>query len=441
MTSTGQFPGTSTAFLTDMYELTMLQAALQDGTAARRSVFEVFARRVPLGRGYGVVAGTERAIQAVNNFTFTEAQLSHLSKLGVFTRETLTFLENYRFTGELIGYREGDLFFPNSPIFTVVGTFADAVLLETVLLSIFNHDSAVAAAASRMRVAAGALKLIEMGSRRTHEGAAVAASRAAFIAGFDATSNMEAGFTYAIPTTGTSAHAFTLLHGDEVQAFTAQVAALGKGTTLLVDTYDIEQGIRNAVAVAGPELGGIRIDSGDLVLETFRARKLLNELGAPATKIVLSSDIDEFMIERLMKAQAPVDVLGAGTRVVTGSGHPAAGMVYKLVAHEATPGGELIPVEKRATGKKSVGGRKTAYRTYSAGKATGEFVTVGEHFDPLYRAETEILQRSFGKQGHYQAPDAHVARRVHQEALETLPEELLATEVQSAPFTVEVGTI
>lgn len=239
----------STAFQTDKYEITMLQAALESGHAFDKATFDLFARTLPKGRRYGVVGGINRAIQAVKDFKFTEEQLDLLKNDPMIHLDTIDYLRDYTFSGRIRGYREGDVYFPNSPILTVEGFFGDAVLLETILLSILNHDSAVMSAASRMVVAAQGLPLIEMGSRRTHEKAAIDSARAAYVAGFKATSNLEAGLCYGIPTTGTSAHAFTLAFEDEKSAFQAQIDALGVETTLLVDTYDIEQGIRNAIEV------------------------------------------------------------------------------------------------------------------------------------------------------------------------------------------------
>ena len=192
----------------------------------------------------------------------------------------LRYLESYRFTGDIWGYGEGDCYFPGSPILVVEAPFAEAVVLETLALSILNHDSAIASAASRMVSAADERPIIEMGSRRTHEMAAVASARAAYIAGFATTSNLQAGREYGIPTSGTSAHAFTLVHDSERDAFTAQLAALGSGTTLLVDTFDVEKAVRTAIELAGPGLGAVRIDSGDLPRVTGRVRALLDELGA-----------------------------------------------------------------------------------------------------------------------------------------------------------------
>ncbi|MFF7993774.1 nicotinate phosphoribosyltransferase [Kitasatospora xanthocidica] len=367
----------STALLTDRYELTMLQAALRSGAAHRHSVFEVFTRRLPSGRRYGVMAGTGRVLDAVENFRFTTAQLDWLSDQGVVDQETLRFLADYRFRGDIQGYPEGEVYFPGSPLLTVEGSFAEAVILETVILSILNHDSAIAAAASRMTAAAGGRPVIEMGARRAHEQAAVAAARAAYVAGFAATSDLEAGFTHGIPTTGTAAHAFTLVHDSERDAFRAQIASMGKGTTLLVDTFDLREAVRTAVEVAGPELGAVRIDSGDLTLLAHRVRRQLDELGAGDTRIIVTSDLDEYAIAAL--AAAPVDGYGVGTSLVTGSGHPTCAMVYKLVARAGADGGPLVSVAKRsAGGKTSTGGRKWAARRPDAdGVAEAEVVGTG----------------------------------------------------------------
>ncbi|MFC7675236.1 nicotinate phosphoribosyltransferase [Mycolicibacterium sp. GCM10028919] len=347
----------STAMFTDKYELTMLAAALRNGTAHRRTTFEVFARRLPDGRRYGVVAGTARLVEALSQFTFDDAALSLLDDF--LDPDTLAYLAGYRFGGDVDGYPEGELYFPGSPVLSVRGTFAECVVLETLALSILNHDSAIASAAARMVSAAEGRPLIEMGSRRTHEEAAVAAARAAYLAGFSGSSNLAAEQRHGVPTMGTSAHAFTLLHAsasgtDEKAAFAAQVDALGVGTTLLVDTYDIAAGVANAVAVAGPELGAVRIDSGELGVLVRQVRDQLDGLGATGTKIVVSSDLDEFAIAAL-RAE-PVDSYGVGTSVVTGSGAPTAGMVYKLVEVDG------IPVAKRSSHKESHGGGKQALR-------------------------------------------------------------------------------
>jgi putative nicotinate phosphoribosyltransferase len=367
----------SPGLLTDRYELTMLSSWLADGApdgglamAARPAVFECFARRLPPGRRFGVLAGLGRLLPLITEFAYDAEELRWLLDVGAITEQCADYLARFRFGGDIEAYREGELYFPNSPVLTVSGTLAECVVLETLVLSVLNHDSAIASAAARMVSAAEGRPLIEMGSRRTHEQAAIADARSAYLAGFASTSNLAAGRVYGVPTAGTAAHAFTLSYAEEREAFEAQVRALGPGTTLLVDTFDIEQGIRTAIEVAGTDLGAIRIDSGDLAVESRRARALLDSLGATATRITVTSDLDEYVIAAL--ADAPIDGFGVGTRLVTGSGHPTASMVYKLVAVGAADG-SMRAVAKKASGKVSVGGRKVAYRRlHDDGRAADE---------------------------------------------------------------------
>jgi putative nicotinate phosphoribosyltransferase len=355
----------STALLTDRYELTMLDAAIRSGVADREAVFEVFARSLPPGRRYGVFAGLARLVDSIEHFRFGPDEIDFLEREEIVDERTLEWLEEYRFSGSIDAYAEGECYFPGSPVVTIEATFGEAVLLETLALSICNFDSAVAGAASRMVGAASGRPIIEMGARRTSELAAVAAARAAYLAGFASTSNLEAGRTYGIPTTGTAAHAFVLAHDDERAAFAAQLDAMGVGTTILVDTYNTSKAIKTAVELArergAPGPGAIRLDSGDLVAEARAARSLLDDLGAHDTGIVITSDLDEYSIEVL--AAAPADAYGVGTRVVTGSGAPTASFVYKLVAiATGEDPAELRAVEKLSPLKHSLGARKRASR-------------------------------------------------------------------------------
>jgi nicotinate phosphoribosyltransferase len=411
----------TTGLLTDHYELTMVEAALRSGTASRRSVFEIFARRLPDGRRYGVVAGTGRILDAVEAFRFESNQLDWLADARVVDEATLEWLADYRFSGSITGYGEGDAYFAGSPVLTIDSTFAEGVLLETLLLSILNHDAAIASAASRMSRAAEGRPCIEMGSRRTHEQAAVAAARAAYVAGFDFTSNLQAGIEFGVPTRGTAAHSFTLLHDSERDAFIAQIDALGKGTTLLVDTYDIAEAVRTAVDVAGPDLGAIRIDSGDLSLLAKRVRRQLDELGATKTRIVVSGDLDEFSLAGL--SGAPVDAYGVGTSVVTGSGHPTCGFVYKLVARATSlqPDAPLIGVAKQSSAKISMGGRKWAFRRCnSRGTAVAEVVGVGDR--PALTGNDRELVRPLIRGGEVVGREPlSAARERHQRAMSELP--------------------
>lgn len=379
----------TTSLLTDRYELTMIEAALRDGTASRPTVFELFARRLAGGRRFGVVAGTGRLLSLLREFRFGDDELRYLRDNRVVDAVTLATLADFRFTGSITGYREGELYFPGSPVLTVEGSFLEAVILETLALSVLNHDSAVATAAARMSLAAGDRPLAEMGSRRAGERSAVAAARAAYIAGFGATSNLEAGRTWGIPTMGTAAHAWTLLHEREEDAFRAQIAAQGLGTTLLVDTYDIQRGVETAIRVAGTGLGGVRIDSGDLPVVAARVRAQLDALGATDTRITVTSDLDEYALAAL--AASPVDAYGVGTSVVTGSGTPTAGMVYKLVARQE-PDGTWVSVAKASAEKTSTGGRKTAFRGLRGGTAEAELIRIDAADSPAALTDARALQ-------------------------------------------------
>ncbi len=394
----------STALLTDHYELTMLQATLADGTASRRSVFEVFGRRLNGGRRFGVVAGTGRVLDALANFRFDQSEIEFLRLSKVVDDVTCDWLADYRFTGDIWGYPEGELWFPGSPILRVDATFGEGVILETLILSILNHDSAIASAATRMTMAAGDRPCIEMGTRRTHEEAAVASARAAYICGFAATSNLEAGRRYGIPTAGTAAHAFTLVHDSERDAFTSQIGSLGHDTTLLVDTYDTPQGVATAIEVGGPHLGGVRLDSGDLADVARATRAQLDAAGNTDTRITVTSDLDEYAIAAL--AAAPVDGYGVGTSLVTGSGSPTSGFVYKLVARE-TADGAMLGVAKKSKDKTSIGGRKTALRRLSA-KGVAEAEVVG----------IDVKPRDDGDDRELMVPLVEAGERVHRATLQ-----------------------
>lgn len=440
----------STALLTDRYELTMIEAALADGTADRPCVFEVFARRLPDGRRYGVVAGTGRLLEAIADFRFGQEELDWLRENAIVGEQTLAYLADYRFRGSITGYAEGELYFPGSPLLVVEASFADGVILETLALSILNYDSAVAAAASRMTAAAGERPCLEMGSRRAQEHAAVAAARATAVAGFSGTSNLEAGRRYGLHTIGTAAHAFTLLHDDERSAFVSQVASAGVGTTLLVDTYDVEQGVITAVDAAGTSLGAVRLDSGDLTTVAREVREQLDGLGATGTRIVVSSDLDEYAIAAL--AVAPVDSYGVGTSVVTGSGAPTCGMVYKLVLREGDDGAMHAVAKASAGGKSSVGGRKIAGRRIENGLATEEVVLLSPDADvpaldqvaevaelrPLHVAlvvDGVVDERFTGPEGVRRATERHAA------SIRELPRAALRLSAGEPAIPTEVVTV
>lgn len=399
----------------------MVDAAMASGRASRSAVFEVFGRRLPEGRRYGVFAGAGRLMSAISQYRFGEPELAFLSDNAVVSDTTLQWLSTYRFGGTIRGYREGEVYVPGSPLLVVEGTFAECVLLETLILSVLNYDSAVASAASRMVQAADGRPLIEMGSRRANEHSAVVAARAAYIAGFVATSNLEAGRAFGIPTRGTAAHSFTLVHDNEEEAFRAQIAQMGTDTTLLIDTYDIAEGVRRAVDAGGLHLGGVRIDSGDLPVVVRQVRAQLDSLGATETRIVVTNDLNEHTIAGLRGA--PVDVFGVGTSVVTGSGSPAVGLVYKLVARTSDDG-TWTSVAKESSQKSNPGGKKTAFRRLEHGVAIEESVLIGRAPVPPAGARelmTELITHGEPAQSLSDAERVTQAREHHALACAELP--------------------
>lgn len=407
-----------TALLTDRYELTMLDAALLSGLAGQPVVFEVFARRLPAGRRYGVLSGLARFLELLPEFRFGADELSWLVAEGVVRPETARHLERWRFGGDVVAYAEGEVWVPRSPLVQVRAGFGDGVLLETLLLSCLNGDSAVAAAGARLRTAAGNARLLEMGSRRVHEAAAVAGARSAYLVGFDATSNLEAGRRFGLPTSGTVAHAFVLAHDTERAAFEAYVAAARTPPVLLVDTYDTLAAVRTAVEVAGPSLGAVRLDSGDLPVLVPRVRALLDELGATGTQVVCTGDLDEDTIPPLVALG--VDVFGVGSRLAAGGGAPSAGLVYKVV-EQAGRG-----AAKRSAGKTDVPGAKAASRLLDDdGRATAEVLRPASAPPPPgpHRALQQVVVRAGEVVG---GLDLAAARAHHAAAKAELPDTSLA---------------
>lgn len=367
---------------TDLYELTMLDAALQGLTAYRDCVFELFTRNLPPDRGWGVVAGVGRLVEAIGNFMPVGDDweyLKYLERSGVISDAVRKYLYGFSFRGRIWAYREGTLFFPNSPVMRVEGTFAECVLIETLALSIMNHDSAIASAASRFRCAAGKALLVDMGSRRTDEDAAIHAARAAYVGGFDMTSNMAASRKYGIPVAGTHAHAWVLAHAkdgsyNEYEAYVNWFRKAGPKTTVLIDTYNTSAGLDLAIEAHDEVFGKdaipefrVRIDSGDPqeVMQLVHG-KLNRDERTSNIGIVLTGDLTEDVIARIASRgrYLPTPTYGVGTNLVTGAGYPTCGFVYKLVEINGQP------VSKTSWGKGYKGGRKVAYRLFD--KETGD---------------------------------------------------------------------
>lgn len=409
----------STILRTDRYEFSMLESAIDAGVVDTPVVFEAFCRKLPPGRSYGVVSGIERILEDIRRFNAGPRELSYLT--DILKPSTLDWLRNrapMTFSGDLMAFRDGEVYFPYHPVVTVSGTFGECVLLETLILSTLNFDCAVASAASRIYSAARGKTLMDMGSRRVNPDAGVAAARAAVVGGFGSTSNLEAGYIYNLPTKGTAAHAWVMLFESEKDAFKAQVASQAL-TTLLVDTYQTEQGIRNAIEAAGDRLFAIRIDSGDLALEAKRARSLLDQAGCTKTRIMVSSDLDEYVIKELLDKGAPIDGFGVGTCVATGSGYPTAGFVYKMVERDG------LPVEKKSAHKVSVGGKKWSYRLFDDnGKMTADTTRMDRA--PRQTAGERPLQVSMIRNGVVEVDfPALAARKYHLRVREELrPDQL-----------------
>jgi nicotinate phosphoribosyltransferase len=326
---------------TDLYQINMTETYWRDGIHNKRAVFELFFRKLPFGNGYAVFAGLEKVIQFIQDFRFTDEDLKYLKDEVGYKDDFLAFLKDLRFTGTIRSMREGELVFGNEPIIRVDAPLGEAQLIETALLNIVNYQTLIATKASRIKQIVGNEVAMEFGSRRAQEmDAAIWGTRATYLAGFDATSNVRAGKLFGIPVAGTHAHSMVQAYKDEYTAF-HKYAATHKDCVFLVDTYDtLRLGVPNAIKVA-KELGdkinfiGIRIDSGDLAYLSKEARKMLDEAGYKNAKIFASSDLDEYTIVNLKAQGAQIDSWGIGTKLITAYDQPALGAVYKIVAIES----------------------------------------------------------------------------------------------------------
>lgn len=361
------------ALHTDRYQLTMLGALQASGMHRRQAVFEAFVRKLPPCRSYLVACGIERAVEKILALRFTDADVRYLAGAdgmgGTAWTALLASLPSFRFTGSISAIPEGTVVFPGEPLVRVEAPLEEAQLVETLLLSILNHDVRIATKAARCVMAAKGRTVVEFGTRRTHEEAAIDTARAAYAMGFAGTSNEEAGRRFGIPVFGTVAHSFILAHPEvgEAEAFRRYCKAFPDNTTLLVDTYDTLRGVERAAVAAGPSLKGIRLDSGDLARLAHGAREVLDRCGAKDALIVASSDLDEYRITALLNQNAPIDVFGIGTQLVCVPDQPALGAVYKLVAIEGS-GGDLLPVAKLSSGKATYPGAKQVFRRIDGGQ-------------------------------------------------------------------------
>jgi len=327
---------------TDLYQLTMAQAYLRSGKGSDRGVFHLFFRRLPFGGGYALAAGLGTVLELLADYHFSEADLAYLGSLRgndaqpLFSNEFLAALRTLELDVEIAAAPEGSLVFANEPLLRVTGSLWHAQLLETALLNIVGFQTLVATKASRIVQAARGGQVLEFGTRRAHGDAALAASRASYIGGCNATSHVLAGQRYGIPVRGTHAHSWVMAFDSELEAFDAYLAAAPNNAVLLVDTYDTLNGVRNAIKAGeklrdrGLHLQAIRLDSGDLAWLSIEARKLLDAAGFTDTQIMASNDLDEYLIESLVQQGAAISAWGVGTKLVTAYDEPALGAVYKL---------------------------------------------------------------------------------------------------------------
>ncbi|MWC30377.1 nicotinate phosphoribosyltransferase [Paenibacillus sp. MMS18-CY102] len=462
------------ALHTDKYQINMMYAHWKNGTQDRTAVFEAYFRKLPFGNGYAVFAGLERIVDYIRTLRFHEHEIEFLREQEERYEEVfLQELRQFRFSGDILAVPEGTLVFPNEPLVRVEARVFEAQLIETALLNFMNYQTLIATKAARVRRAAEEDVLLEFGTRRAQEAeAAVWGARAAYIAGFDATSNMRAAMLFGIPAKGTHAHAWVQAHASEQEAFDRYAAALPDDVTLLVDTYDtIGSGVPHAIETArqlaakGKRMSAIRIDSGDLAYLSKEARHQLDVAGFSGVKIVASNDLDESIIVNLKAQGARIDIWGVGTQLITAADQPSLGGVYKLVAHERTAGEGLEPVIKLSNNpeKVSTPGKKDAYRIVNrqTGKAEADYLAFPNEqahirsggriklFDPIhpYRHKwvddyeaVQLLQPVIVKGELVGAlPSLHTIRAYHQQQLALFwPEVLRKVNPQSYPVDLSV---
>lgn len=379
-----KFNDDSLSLHTDLYQINMVETYWRDNTHNKESVFEVYFRKLPFGNGYAVFAGLERVIQFLKSFRFTDSDIEYLREEG-YQEDYLDYLKTVTFTGNLQSMKEGELVFANEPILRLTGPLAELQLIETPILNIINYQTLIATKASRIKQVIGDGIAMEFGTRRAQEmDAAIWGTRAAFIGGFEATSNVRAGKLFGIPIAGTHAHAMVQAYLDEYKAFT-KYAETHKDCTFLVDTYDtLKSGVPNAIKVAkeqGDKINfkGIRLDSGDLAYLSKEARKMLDKAGFKNTKISASNDLDEHTIMNLKAQGAKIDIWGVGTKLITGYDQPALGAVYKLVSIEGENGEMVDTIKISANPEKvSTPGLKKVYRIINKtnNKSEGDYIAL-----------------------------------------------------------------
>lgn len=355
------------ALLTDLYQLTMNAAYLDNKRENEVATFDLFIRKLPKDRGYFLAAGLEDVIKYIKDLRFDESDLIYLREQGIFKEEFLESLKYFRFSGDIYAIPEGTPVFANEPIVRVTAPRMEAQFIETFLLNVINFQTMIATKASRVVQAAKGRAVIDFGLRRAHDNdAGIKGARAAYVAGAIGTSNVLAGKEYQIPIKGTHAHSFVMSFGEEIEAFRAYTKTFPDNATLLIDTYNVMQGAKNAAIVAkelensGHKLFAVRLDSGDLKEDSIRIRNYFDSLGLNYVKIVASNDLNEYKIEEMLATGARIDAFGVGTEMITSKDCPALSGVYKLA--ESEEDGKLEAKIKLSEGKKTLPGRKQVYR-------------------------------------------------------------------------------
>ena len=405
---------------TDLYQINMAETYWEDHMHSRKAVFELYFRKLPFGNGYAVFAGLEKIMDYIQNFRFTPSDIEYLREELGYQEDFLDYLKTVQFTGTIRSMKEGELVFGNEPILRVEAPLAEAQLIETALLNIVNYQTLIATKASRIKQVVGEQTAMEFGTRRAHEfDAAIWGTRAAYIGGFNATSNVRAGKLFGIPVAGTHAHAMVQAYRDEYTAF-HKYARRHKDCVFLVDTYDtLKSGVPTAIKVA-KELGdqinfkGIRLDSGDLAYLSKEARKMLDEAGFTETKIVASNDLDEYTIMNLKAQGAKIDSWGIGTKLITSYDQAALGAVYKLVSIENEDGDMVDTIKISGNPEKvTTPGLKKVYRIIntSNNKSEGDYIAMEEEnpseeerlkmFHPIHTYISKFITNFEAKELHH----------------------------------------
>jgi nicotinate phosphoribosyltransferase len=413
----------TTPLATDLYQLTMM-AGYQHAGITGRSTFELFVRNLPAGRAFLVTAGLEQALDLLESLRFTADEIRYLRTVPALAAAPDAFfddlLPSFRFTGDVWAVAEGEVVFPHEPLLRVTGPALQAQLVETALLATVTFQTSIASKAARILAAAEGRPVIEFGSRRAHGlDAALHAARAAYVAGCAATSNVEAGYRYGIPVSGTMAHSWVMSFAHEIDAMRAYLDLFGERTTVLIDTYDTVAAA-HAIVRAGLRPGSVRLDSGDLVALSREVRRVLNEGGLVETRIIVSGDLDEHRIAQLLADAAPIDAFGVGTALSTSNDAPALGGVYKLVEIERDDA--MAPVLKLSAGKRTLPGSKQVWRLSQNARTAGDVLALAS--EPSPGGRPLLSQVMSGGQRLHPSPGIEEVRRHAADAVRELPDGL-----------------